>query len=91
MNTAGLDIDRIKRNVIEYWQAEAWNRPVKVISAQRGAQLGAAAGRLVLVRGYITPEKFVIGRQLHPNPGWRDLYRRSRSARTWREPVAVDR
>ena len=46
MNTVGLDIDRVKRNVIEYWQAEAWDRPVKVNSAQRGTELGAAAGRL---------------------------------------------
>jgi len=64
MNTSGLDIDRIKQNVVEYWQSEAWNWPVKVISAGRGSALGASAGRVLAVSGYVTSEKFVRGRSL---------------------------
>jgi hypothetical protein len=45
MDTAGLDVNRIKQNVSEYWRAEAWNWPVKVMSAQRVSALGASAGR----------------------------------------------
>ena len=37
---AGVHIARVKQNAIDYW-----NWPVKVISAQRGTSLGAAAGR----------------------------------------------
>jgi len=64
MDTKGLDVGRIKRNVLEYWQAESWNWPVKVISARRAGALKAAAGRVVPVRGYITSAKFVLGRPL---------------------------
>jgi len=64
MNTSGLDVDRIKQNVAEYWQAEGWNWPVKVISAARGLALGASAGRVVAVSGFVTSEKFVRGRPL---------------------------
>jgi hypothetical protein len=64
MNTSGLDVDRIKQNVAVYWQAERWNWPVKVISAQRGLALGASAGRVVPVSGFVTSEKFVRGRPL---------------------------
>jgi hypothetical protein len=64
MNTSGLDVDRIKQNVAEYWQAEGWNWPVKVISAARGLTLGASAGRVVAVSGFVTSEKFVRGKPL---------------------------
>src|SRR4249919_3043893 len=64
MNTAGLDVNRIKQNVSEYWRAEAWNWPVKVMSAQRAATLRASMGRIVSVKGFVTSEKFVRGRSL---------------------------
>ncbi|MBV9504964.1 MAG: hypothetical protein JO323_08165 [Acidobacteriia bacterium] len=64
MNTAGLDVDRIKSNVIQYWAEEPWNWPVKVISASSASSMGALAGRVVSVKGYITSEKFVRGRPL---------------------------
>jgi len=54
MNTAGLDVNRIKQNVAEYWGAEGWNWPVKIVSAQRAQLLGAALGRVVAVRGYVS-------------------------------------
>ena len=62
MDTAGLDVDRIKQHVSEYWRAEAWNWPVKVMSAQRASALRASAGRVVAVKGFVTSEKFVRGR-----------------------------
>jgi hypothetical protein len=43
MDTSGLDLDRIKHNVAEHWEAEGWSWPVKVISAERGLALGASA------------------------------------------------
>ena len=64
MNTNGLDVGRIKKNVGEYWIAEGWNWPVKVISSARASALGCSAGRVLPVKGYITSEKFVRGRQL---------------------------
>jgi len=61
----GLDIPRIKQNVIAYWREDPrMNWPVKVISAQRGAALGAVAGQIVSVRGCVVSAKFVLGRQL---------------------------
>jgi hypothetical protein len=44
MNTGGLDVARIKQNISGYWQAEGWNWPVMVISAQRATAWGAAGG-----------------------------------------------
>jgi hypothetical protein len=44
MDTSGLNIDRIKQNEFEYWRAEGWNWPVKIISAKRGLALKASAG-----------------------------------------------
>jgi hypothetical protein len=64
LNPAGLDVARIKRNVTENWNSEPLNWPVKVISAKRAAALGATAGKVVPVRGYVTADKFVRGRQL---------------------------
>ena len=64
MDTAGLDLNRIKQNVSEYWHAEGWNWPVKVMSAQRASALGASPGRVVAVKGFVTSEKFVRGRPL---------------------------
>ena len=62
---AGLDIARLKQNVIAYWLEDPrMNWPVKVISAQRGASLGAAAGSIVPVRGCVVSAKFVLGRRL---------------------------
>jgi hypothetical protein len=40
------------------------NGPVKVISAQRGAQLNAIIGRAVKVTGCVVSAKFVLGRPL---------------------------
>jgi len=66
MDTTGLDVNRIKQNVIEYWNAERWNWPFKVISMERGLKLGLVDGskRLASVQGYITAEKFIRGRTL---------------------------
>jgi hypothetical protein len=64
MNTEGLDVNRIKQNVLEYWNAESWNWPVKVMSAQRASALGASTGHAVAVKGFVTSEKFVRGRSL---------------------------
>src|ERR1019366_7671173 len=64
MDTAGLDVDRIKQHVSEYWRAEAWNLPVKVMSAHRASALGASAGRVVAVKGFVTSEKFIRGKSL---------------------------
>ena len=62
---AGLDVPKLKQNVITYWLEDPrMNWPVKVVSAQRGASLGAALGRVVLVRGCVVSAKFVLGRPL---------------------------
>lgn len=62
MNTSGLDVDKIKANVMDYWKSEGWNWPVKVISRERAQALNATLGRIIAVSGYITAEKFVRGR-----------------------------
>jgi hypothetical protein len=64
MDTAGVDVNRIKQNVSEYWHAESWNWPVKVMSVQRALALGASVGQVVPVKGFVTSEKFVRGRSL---------------------------
>jgi len=62
---AGFDVLKLKQNVITYWLADPrLNWPVKVISAQRGASLGAALDRVVPVRGCVVSTKFVLGRPL---------------------------
>ena len=62
---AGLDVQKVKQNVIAYWlQDPRMNWPVKVISAQRAAGVGAALGRSVPVRGCVVSAKFVLGRPL---------------------------
>ena len=65
MDTTGFDVAKIKANVVEYWQAEGWNWPVKVMSSARGTALGLSAGRVVAISGYVTSEKFVRGRPLN--------------------------
>jgi len=61
----GLDIPKLKQNVIEYWLEDSrMNWPVKVISAQRAASLQAALGRVVPVAGCVVSAKFVLGRPL---------------------------
>lgn len=61
----GLDIPKVKQNVIEYWTEDSrMNWPVKVISAQRGAAFGVAFGRIVPVHGCVVSAKFVLGRTL---------------------------
>ena len=64
MDTAGVDVNRIKQNVSEYWHAESWNWPVKVMSVQRALALGASVGQVVPVKGFVTSEKFVRGSSL---------------------------
>ena len=64
MDTTGLDVSRIKQNIAEYWGAAGWNWPVKIISAKRAQSLGAAVGRVVAVKGFVTSVKFVQGRSL---------------------------
>jgi hypothetical protein len=55
----------VKQNAITYWlQDTQLNWLVKVLSAQRGASLGAASGRIVPVRGCVVSAKFVLGRPL---------------------------
>jgi hypothetical protein len=62
---AGLDVQKVKQNVIAYWLEDPrMNWPVKVISAQRAASMGAAVGRIVPVRGCVVSAKFVLGRPL---------------------------
>jgi len=62
---AGLDIAKLKQNVITYWLEDPrMNWPGKVISAQRGATLGTVAGMVVPVRGCVVSAKFVLGRPL---------------------------
>jgi len=61
----GFDVLKRKQNAISYWLEDArMNWPVKVMSAQRGASLGATPGRVVLVRGCVVSAKFVLGRPL---------------------------
>lgn len=60
--TPGLNIAKLKKNVIEYWQADTGNWPVKVVSMARGTAMNAVPGRVVLVKGYVASEKFVAGR-----------------------------
>lgn len=60
---AGLDVQKLKQNVSAYWLEDPQlNWPVKVISIERAASLGAALGRVVPVRGCVVSAKFVIGR-----------------------------
>jgi hypothetical protein len=62
---AGFDIAKLKQNIIAYWLEDPrMNWPVKVISAQRGAALGATLGRIAPVRGCVVSAKFVLGRPL---------------------------
>jgi len=49
-----IDVRMLKQMVIESWKQGGGNRPVKIVSVQRGAS--------PRVRGYITQEKFVRGR-----------------------------
>jgi len=61
----GFDVPKMKQNAILYWLDDPrMNWPVKVISAQRGASLGAKIGRVVPVRGCVVSAKFVLGRPL---------------------------
>ena len=66
MNTqAGFNFPKLKDNTIAYWlQDPRTNWPVKVISAQRGAGLGATVGSVVPVQGCVVSAKFVLGRPL---------------------------
>jgi hypothetical protein len=63
--TSGLDIGKIKQNVIQYWLEDTkMNWPVKVISAARGKTMGATSGGTLLVKGCVVSAKFVLGRPL---------------------------
>ncbi len=65
ISTHGLDVAKIKQNVIAYWmQDQRMNGPVKVISAARAASLGAKPGALIPVHGCVVSAKFVLGRPL---------------------------
>jgi hypothetical protein len=60
----GLDVPKLKQNVIAYWQEDPrMNWPVKVISAQRSR--GAATGNTLPIRGCVVSAKFVLGRPLN--------------------------
>jgi hypothetical protein len=62
---AAFDLPKLKQNVTGYWLEDPrMNWPVKVISAQRGASLGASLGRVIPVRGCVVSAKFVLGRPL---------------------------
>lgn len=62
---AGIDVPKVKQNVIAYWQDDpGMNWPVKVMSAQRGRALGPLPGRLVSVSGCVVSAKFVLGRPM---------------------------
>lgn len=62
---AGLDIVKLKQNVIAYWLEDPrMNWPVKVISTQRGVGYGAARGGTIPIRGCVVSAKFVLGRPL---------------------------
>ena len=59
----GLDVAKLKQNVIAYWLEDPrMNWPVKVISTQRSP--GAAVNNILPVRGCIVSAKFVLGRPL---------------------------
>ena len=60
--TAGLDLNRIRQNVQQYWQLQPDNWPAKVISPQRAQQLQLVVGLATNIRGYITCDKFLKGR-----------------------------
>jgi hypothetical protein len=63
--TSGLNVPKLKQNIAEYWLADTrMNWPVKVISAARGASLGATVGKVIPVRGCVVSAKFVLGRPL---------------------------
>jgi hypothetical protein len=63
--SSGLNVPKLKQNVVEYWLADTrMNWPVKVISAARGASLGATVGKVIPVRGCVVSAKFVLGRSL---------------------------
>jgi|HubBroStandDraft_1064217.scaffolds.fasta_scaffold143503_2 hypothetical protein len=65
INTAGLNVPRIKQQVVAYWmQDPRMNGPVKVISAARAASLGAKLGAVIPVGGCVVSAKFVLGRPL---------------------------
>lgn len=65
LNTAGLNVPKIKQNVSAYWLQDAkMNGPVKVISAARAASMGATVGAVFPVRGCVVSAKFVLGRPL---------------------------
>jgi len=62
---SGPDVLKKKQNAISYWLEDPrMNWPVKVISAQRAASLGATHGRVVPVHGCVVSAKFVLGRSL---------------------------
>src|SRR5579864_1495495 len=59
------DLPKVKKNIIAYWLEDPrMNWPVKVISAKRGASVGATPGRVIPVRGCVVSAKFVLGRPL---------------------------
>jgi hypothetical protein len=61
----GVNFPKLKDNVITYWlQDPRMNWPVKVISAERGASMGAVMGGVVPIRGCVVSAKFVFGRPL---------------------------
>jgi hypothetical protein len=65
INTAGLDVPKIKQDVVAYWMHDPrLNGPVKVISAARAASLGAKPGVVVPVGGCVVSAKFVLGKPL---------------------------
>jgi hypothetical protein len=65
ISTSGLDVAKIKMNVIAYWMQDRLNWPVKVISAARASSMGATPGAVRPVRGCVVSAKFVLGRSLH--------------------------
>ena len=66
----GLDIPKLKQNVIEYWAEDSrMTGPVKVISFANftkyyGVKPQTALGRVFPVRGCVVSAKFVLGRPL---------------------------
>jgi len=65
LNTRGLDVAKIKQNVLEYWREDPrMNGPVKVISAARAASHSAGPGSVIPVRGCVVSAKYVLGRPL---------------------------
>lgn len=63
-STTGLDVAKIKKNVLAYWMQGKLNWPVKVISAARASSMGATPGAVRPVRGCVVSTKFVRGRSL---------------------------